>query len=194
MKNINKLSWMACMAALIFLAGCGKEYMTEANNVFIMNPDTAAVEIFVNGEKAIDFSGIAENLYLNSGTYELVAKRGGAEISKASVSMSRKSESTQYDQIIWDLKGGRNFAVLDVRNAYWDNYPLAVEQTYNGENVLYFDCDTYHFYMPWRNLPMTVYANEGSTASVYKLFELPADKKNMSDEEIIKWVEENGAF
>jgi len=190
--RLPRLPLFACAFLWLLLSSCAekRDHFVDARDIFILNPDTVETQISVNGTKAISISGPTGDIYLNAGEYDLTASQNGQEISKAHVSLDAATDDNDVDRFIWDLKSDRNWAVVDIQALYFDDMELEVVQKFFGESFLYIPCKSYRFYYPWSRMPLVMTFKEGANNSLYKLYELPKDKKEMSDEDVIAYVKE----
>lgn len=192
MPSRHSLPLCACLLLLILLNACAekRDHFVNARDIFILNPDTVETQLTVNGVQAISFTGSNGDIYLNAGEYDLTASQNGKEISKIHVSLDTETDDNDNDRFIWDLKNHRNWAVVDIQAFYFDDMEIEVEQKFFGEPFLYIPCKSYRFYYPWTQMPLVMTFQEGANNSLFKLYELPKDKSEMSDDDIISWVKE----
>ena len=167
-------------AALAFLSSCGKEQFVDATALHIWTHDTIETEIYVDGELATTFQS-SGRIYMNSGTYEIIAKQNGQEVDKVKWSAPVDKEGN-YDRYVFNVRAQKDYALIDMSELYEPSKKYKVKKKYFGEHLLKIKSNTYKTYFPGRTLPSTIYGS-----GINQLFELPAGYESKSNEEIISY-------
>jgi hypothetical protein len=177
------------------LFSCTSEQFVDAKNIQIWNYDSIPMDIYVDGEKAVSFDKRKYgDVYLTSGSYELVAKVGDKEIDRIEVSVSKKTEGNRYDKQIWTVGQKRNYALFNAGELYEGDGEIELIEKFMDVNLIEFDCPTYRFYYPNNKLPMSLYTS--GNPDVYQLIEIPEAYigKEDLDERLLKYMDLRAAF
>lgn len=175
---------------------CTPEQFIYAKNIQLWNYDSIPMDIYVDGELAVSFNeGRGHgNVYLTSGSYELVAKVDGKEIDKVNVSVAKEIESNKYDKQIWIIGKKKNYALFNVGELYEGDGEIELLEKFIDVNFVEFDCPTYRFYYPNNRLPASLYST--GNPDVYQLIEIPdkyMDKDDL-DERLMKYMNLRAVF
>ena len=164
-------------------------------NVMIWNYDSIPMDIYVDGEKAITFDKRKYGqIYLTSGSYELVAKLDDKELDRIKVSVPKKTEGNQYDKQIWVVGKKKNFALFNAGELYGGNGEIELVEKFLDVNFLEFDVPNYRFYYPHSKLPASLYTS--GNPDVYQLIEIPDAYigKDDLDERLMKYMNLRAQF
>ena len=186
MKHLT-LSAIGLFVVMLLFSSC-QEHFVDAERISIWNYDSIPLDIYVDGDKAVQVDEFFGAVYLNTGTYELVAKSGLTEVDRVGVTIVKETDDNQYNKTVFVVGGGKDYAMLNVGVLYSSQpeRPFELEETYFDVNLLEIENNPYRMYYPWSSLPLSVYTSAG-TPSVYQLFELPKGYQDKSDEEILAY-------
>ena len=174
---------------------CTPEQFVYAKNIQIWNYDSIPMDIYVDGEKAVTFDKRKYgNVYLTSGSYELVAKIGDKELDRISVSISKKTDGNKYDKQIWVVDKKRSYALFNAGELYQGDGKIELLEKYMDINYMEIDCPTYRFYYPQSKLPESLYTS--GDPDVYQLIEIPETYigKEDLDERLMKYMNLHARF
>ncbi|PCJ23350.1 MAG: hypothetical protein COA97_11895 [Flavobacteriales bacterium] len=180
------IPFIGVIIIITILSSCNSERFIDARRILIWNYDTIPLEIFVNGEKAIEMNEFFGEVHLLSGEYNIVAKSKGKEIDRISMSLDREIEENEYNRFVFTVGKKRDYVLLDMRDLYYNGDKLTIEKKFFGSNYLKIETNASKMYWPWSILPFKIYTSGGSYG-IYQLFELPEGYKTKNDNEIIAY-------
>lgn len=191
----NRLIHLMLGILIIFsLVNCDSELeedFTYANQIDFINSDTIPVEVYVNNEKATEFSSYLGSIHLNSGNYSLTIKQGSKVLNQIKLNLDIKNTENQFYRHIVNIGKNKSYALIDVKANYDDNSQYKLEAKYINQDLIKIKSQTYHLYLPQEGLPTVIFSEKGSTSDIFKLAEIPASIASLSDDEILKYVIKN---
>lgn len=192
------LSIIACTVALALLTACSNSNVKgiDALPIGVLNPTGDSLSISIGNEYIRSTKYHGSSIHLSEGNYEVKVK--GTELTglvpvNVEVTSGDESQSSYFsnDMVFINPNPKHNYVAINCVGFYEDAGEAEVAEKFIGEGVIRLNQTSRNVRLEHQKLPETI-EGYGSLPYVYKLYYLPGDLVNKSDEEILTYCYENG--